>query len=656
MNLMDWEQLYAKKEDWQRETVEKIKKDLLSMQDKSSEQFDTANGTRLVIIYGNTQVGKTTLILNMIGLKDECIDDVYNTLRAGIEEGNSSTSTAIIYSKSCNEQYGCEIKGLTDLTSHDVTYFDKEGMISRLKEIRQQVEEKSFSSEQILFISIPKNYFVQDPNADNISIMDMPGVHSKNRKEEDHVQNLMSRYIPMSSLCIIACTHEKCQGLEKLSFPELTSSWKRMDHRFVIVITRAYNDGRTKRYFMTKAEDRSCSFYDFVRAEYTETVKGVIGENQIEVYPIEIGKSLAALCNREIKDDADRKEIIDTKNRVLFELRKSIINHKGEKLISAIKNLKIKIEEDAEKDIAKLTQEIKEKSCENKDIKQKIMRELDKISIITDDDDLSDNPSENALSNLLSIKEEYHNIEYISGFSEETIKYIHDNQFYKSKKKGEYLKDKNEKVLENIQSTIASKVKAYVNDLIEMNKKADLTVDLSIPKIQGKALEFVPERDDLYPILRLFKRVYLYQIGAICASIEQNVNHLLKECKETCIVEIDKAIKREKAKIIKKENLIIKCNKNAEEYEEERRQLIRERQKKYLKRKSIKQQQKEDEETLNTWLEYAKEAYTAQRKDIIQQINESKQQKDKFLLILLLGLLDKDYRKIIGGSNEDGDR
>lgn len=224
---MDWNQLFIKKEDWQRKTFEMIKNDLISAKDNRFIRYDNSEENHLVMIYGKSQVGKTTLILNMIGLKSEHFSEVYETLRAGVPRGNSSTSTAIIYAKSINEQYGCALTSINSLSSKDTCFFDKMGMVSHLEKIRQQVESNKVAPDSILFIYIPKNYFIQDSMSNSISIMDMPGIESRNHKEDIHVQNLMTKYIPISSVCIIACRSNDIQSLETLVLPNHLE-WKRM--------------------------------------------------------------------------------------------------------------------------------------------------------------------------------------------------------------------------------------------------------------------------------------------------------------------------------------------------------------------------------------------------------------------------------------------
>lgn len=93
---MEWSQQFLDKEYWQRNTFERIKNDLLSVKGNRFVQYGGSKEKYLVMVYGKSQVGKSTMILSMIGIDDRFFQEVYDTLRAGIPRGNSSTSTAII--------------------------------------------------------------------------------------------------------------------------------------------------------------------------------------------------------------------------------------------------------------------------------------------------------------------------------------------------------------------------------------------------------------------------------------------------------------------------------------------------------------------------------------------------------------------------------
>ena len=293
---MDWDHFFLKRDNWQREAFDQIKKSLISAKDNRFIQYDYSKENHLVMIYGKSQTGKTTLILNMIGINEEYFKEVYDTLRAGIPHGNSSTSTAIIYAKSNNHQYGFSLSKINSVVDKEIEYCNSAEMISKLENMRKMVEANRANTEDILYIYIPCHYFTDDAIKYDISVMDMPGVESKNQKEKRHVENLMTRYMPISSVCIIVCQSNDIQSLESLELP-ISIDWKRMSHRFIIAITKAYTNGNTKNdYFEKEQAKRGQSFFEYVTLSYDNEIKNILGKNnQIEVFPIDVGESLIML-------------------------------------------------------------------------------------------------------------------------------------------------------------------------------------------------------------------------------------------------------------------------------------------------------------------------------------------------------------------------
>lgn len=656
MMFMDWDQLFLKKEDWQQRTFEMIKNDLISARDNRFVRYDNTEEHHLVMIYGKSQVGKTTLILNMIGIKSDCFFEVYETLRAGVPRGNSSTSTAIIYSRSVNEQYGSALTSINDISSRNIQYFDKKDMICYLEGIRNQVESNKVSTDSILFIYIPKSYFIQDSTVDNISIMDMPGIESRNHKEDIHVQNLMTKYIPISSVCIITCRCNDIQSLEALVLPN-GLDWKRMEHRFILVITHAYNDGTTKRYFKTKPLERKIGFYDYVTEVYTQEIRKILGAaNQTEVYPIDVGDTLARLCNEEIKEEADRNEVITTKDRVLSDLRKSIVSHKGERLKAALMDLEVIIKNYGEDKLQRIAVEITDHYSKIKDKERLIfqtksyLEQLDggeQNDLLLDIDELKEN--RNQFSLLLS--------GCISSFSLQTKQYIMDNSLYKS----EYLKDKERAVLNNMRTNISEKVDTYTKKLNKLIHQTGIDITLNAAQIQNQADALVlQEEDSLYPpkngLFSRRKKVFLENIESVCLSIECSINNLLNGYVNNCIIAVNRLIYDKQKRINKISSLILKQKSKCNRYDSEICFLKTEIKALQELKDDVSQKLNRDQQILAMYLKYAKQAYEEQRKDIIRQINSSENADDKLFLILFLGVLDKDYQKVTGGIYEDSNQ
>lgn len=659
---MEWNQLFLKKEDWQRKTFEMIKNDLISARDNRFVRYDNTEENHLVMIYGKSQVGKTTLILNMIGLKPECFSEVYETLRAGVPRGNSSTSTAIIYAKSINEQYGCALSSINALSSKDTQYYDKKGMIGHLEKIRQQVENNRVPPNSILFIYIPKNCFIQDSTADSISIMDMPGIESKNHKEDIHVQNLMTKYIPISSVCIIACRSNDIQSLESLVLPNHLE-WKRMEHRFILVITHAYNDGSTKQYFKTSPSKRNRNFYDYVVDAYTQEIRKILGEkNQTEVYPVDVGDTLTRLCREEIKSNNDRKEIIETKDRVLANLRKSIIGHKGERLKSALMDLDVIIKHYGEDEIQQIDEEILVLNSKIED-KNKLIEctsnDIDKLS--GEDSEQDELLSE--IEELKKLSDQFSSLLYscVSNLSSQTKQYILENSLFKTKSNDDYLKDKEQKALSFMRMMISDSVKLYTQKLNKLIGQADIDIILNSAQIQTEADSYIlEEQNSIYPPKKeLFskkEKVPLESIEAICISIQGSINKHLNTYVNNCIFEIGNLISYKKQQINRISSSIKQQEGKIQKYWSEIKSLENKIKELKSSRDEIEQKRTQDQQTLAMYLHYAKQAYIEQRNNVINQINKSKSVDDKLLLVLFLGLLDKDYQKVTGGIHESSNQ
>lgn len=653
---MEWDQLFLKKEEWQRNTFDRIKNELISAKDNRFVRYENSEENHLVMIYGKSQVGKTTLILNMIGLRKECFPDVYETLRAKVDRGNSSTSTAIIYSKSDNDKYGCSLSAINELSAKEIQYFDKDGMIAQLKKIRQDVESNRVNPNKILFIYIPGNYFIQDSTINNISIMDMPGVESRNHKEDIHVQSLMTKYIPISSVCIIACRSNEIQSLETMVLPNKLD-WMSMNHRFILVITHAYNDGTTKKYFRSDPAEHENDFYEYVKETYTQEIRKILGKsNQTEVYPIDVGDTLYKLCEEEKKRE---DEIIYAKDTILSDLRRSIVNHKGERLKSALMDLEKIAEHYGEDELHDIAEEIF--ICKDK-IKGKegMINKTEKYLVQLTADDGEKAEIEKDKAALSSVRNQFCPLinDCITNLPNQVEQYIESNALFKVNSDRKYLKDKDEALLSYLRSDIADRIDKHINRLIKLAGQADIDVDIPKSEIISKTdsnyilaeqYKFYPPRKGLFSKR---EKVFMEDIDSICNSVQYNINSMLNSYVSDCISETDKVI-REKDSKIRSINSSISLQKDKiRKYHDEIKGFGQKIDELSQQRKEIEKKREQDRKTLKAYLKYAKLAYLEQRKKVVRQINESSLADDKILLILFLGLLDKDYQKITGGIHD----
>src|SRR5690606_2308028 len=127
-----WEDCYERRLAW----AYKAKDDFINSID--NETFRSlynqySNKTVNIAVYGQSQVGKTTLILKLIGIKEEHYEEISSVLRADIPKGKSVTPTSIIYLKS-KDNYFYYKEGDKECR------VNKNELKEKLKDLRTRVE------------------------------------------------------------------------------------------------------------------------------------------------------------------------------------------------------------------------------------------------------------------------------------------------------------------------------------------------------------------------------------------------------------------------------------------------------------------------------------------------------------------------------------
>lgn len=178
-----------------------------------AEELDVGEKGSLVCVAGYSQQGKTLFLLALIGLRDECVEEVETVLRAGRNEGDSSTSTAIYYGRSHDERYHVHHEGKGIYSGFEPQ--------ATLRRIRDDVErrEQSITALQVL---IPRGHFRDDSG---LTVLDLPGVNSSTRNEGPHVDMLFKAYVPLASLVLWVSRANAVQSLETMP-RQIQDRWK----------------------------------------------------------------------------------------------------------------------------------------------------------------------------------------------------------------------------------------------------------------------------------------------------------------------------------------------------------------------------------------------------------------------------------------------
>lgn len=324
------EMLLDKREEWQNNTISEMQEKLNS---HPAGRYLVADYKKsLVVVYGNSQIGKTSLILNMMGIMTKYQKDVYSVLRANQEYGDSSTITAIIYLISPSDSYGMSF---SSSRSKEIEFYDDDQMIYNLSKLRDNIENGG-EEERILYIFIPRKYFYDEVlENESFSIMDLPGINSRNKLEKEHVDSVVSRYMSMATVKMIVTKGDSIQDLSSIEVPERID-WRAFPNRYFIVVTMAFSQGSVKNYFSVEKNNRKKTFSEYILEAYSE-IPEIIQSKEMEWYPIDIGESYSNLL-RTYQEDAE--EISVTQKYFTEKIRKAIIRRKGNGLHNIIEDLK----------------------------------------------------------------------------------------------------------------------------------------------------------------------------------------------------------------------------------------------------------------------------------------------------------------------------
>lgn len=253
-------------------------------------------------VYGPTQVGKTTLILNLLGVKEEAIDEISSFLRGKREIGQSATVTVTSYSVSATEDYVLTLPNQEPEVIQSTDILEE-----RLSALRVDVEAGRIDSLAPVRIALPKSYFEQADVA--IELLDLPGIESAEERELRHVERCVNHWIPRSHICLIVNGAGDLTFLRDIGMTHL-QHWYDYPDNFYVVLTRAYSPESVKR----RLRDKSISNETDLRAYYHREIGDILGRPPGTVYPVEIGASMYRL-------EPDAREIAQS---ILNELRARI--------------------------------------------------------------------------------------------------------------------------------------------------------------------------------------------------------------------------------------------------------------------------------------------------------------------------------------------
>lgn len=257
----------------------------------------------LVALYGIPQVGKTQLLLNIIGIDSDIELELAEALRGGRPGGKTSTATAIIYrrrrdeSRSFRLEWGNKSEDCDDLKSLEKAF----------RMIRKAVNDGNAPID-VLTLWFPGHVF-QASERDSIDfrVIDLPGVGGSDANERSHLRKIIERYEPEIGLYIIVTAVHLMAKLDGL---EIKGVGKLIDRpsRCMVVFTYSYSCAHSLA--LSDEELGPGCLDEHLREQWKKTYRKDVNAG-LKLFPVDIGASLA-------KVKGQRRRIIDQLNASVF--------------------------------------------------------------------------------------------------------------------------------------------------------------------------------------------------------------------------------------------------------------------------------------------------------------------------------------------------
>ncbi|WJV54902.1 hypothetical protein PCO85_05600 [Prodigiosinella aquatilis] len=231
-----WQRLESRQSEWAFRAYDRLIK-TLSHDVQERIQLRESDAEPYVVIFGKTQVGKTTLLLDLMGIDLQQMATLSHVLRGGREAGKSATATAMEYRRSTDQRWGLFVQSKTSWFVSD------DDMTEALAQLRKQMERGELVVDSSCIVHIPGRFFrIQTSGAPGVRILDLPGDNPANMEEQKHVNQMAKTYLPFADLVLLIGRGDDLSFLqpEVITLPGI-EDWQAMPHRFRIVTTYSYS-------------------------------------------------------------------------------------------------------------------------------------------------------------------------------------------------------------------------------------------------------------------------------------------------------------------------------------------------------------------------------------------------------------------------------
>jgi len=290
MSLSSLEIAYAERYR-QRNAFYLAERDRVLAEMPEAEEIQTLVGQRrepLVAVCGTTQVGKTTLILKLMGVSEEQQGDSTALVKLGkalrgnmrLISGEGGTPTAITYRWSDDGRFHLRTN-LGESTSVS-TLAELEKWLQEVRDAMKAGDIKA-SPDAWYRIEIPRQFAGLSPQ--DLVLVDTPGKDVANRAEISHLEDIYRGIVATSTLVIFVEHSNKIARLPHHVVPGL-GGLREFADRCALVLTHAF----TERTFAMDLPDSELSA-GWIQARMAEEISEVIDWNSANLFPLEYGET-----------------------------------------------------------------------------------------------------------------------------------------------------------------------------------------------------------------------------------------------------------------------------------------------------------------------------------------------------------------------------
>lgn len=522
----------------------------------------------------------------------------------------------------------------------------KEEIGKYLKQIRDKVEEGNYTSSKILYLYLPRCYFSENNNYSvNISILDVPGYETTNKQEKYHTDALLNKYMSISVLNIIVRSIYSINDLQYFKAPNRDDVNKLITGKYIIVTTRSYSQESILKYFKEEKSNREKSFEQMMEQECIEQFKRIFGQKIPRFFPVDLGGSFQTLVTEKIKDKDDLNEIRNYRDKIFKRIYEEIYSKQSNSLANWVQE--VAEDEDFYGNVE--IQRVEELILEKEDEKQQKIESGDKkdksIILLEENIKLSKQKIEDWTKKLNTI-----NIPDYDDIIDDRIK------SYKKEYFSEQYEWKDEKTQRNVASHFADIFHEICDSIID-NETSNYDLigeedrQLFYKQIEEAEIELkqsLEKQVNPHAIFKFFNPPNKEKIEFGIKELKKGVpiigNKVINLIKKKYQDRIDICIKKElnPLSVLQKENGI-KRDKIKKEL------VLLDNEIKKLKKQKIQIEEriKKDKQILGEYRKIARKCFDVQYKGIVETINASNDKEEKLIYVILLGILSKDYKKIM---------